>query len=50
MPRRRYTYTRRNRDNDEPRRRRTVFMRPGVQISILLVVGLIIFILLQSAR
>jgi hypothetical protein len=50
MPRK-YTYTRkrRSRNNTENRRRRTVFMRPGVQITILLVAALIIFIILQSA-
>jgi len=48
MPRRRY-YTRRSRRGDSDyRRRRTVFMRPGVQVSILLVVALIIYIILQS--
>jgi hypothetical protein len=46
--RRRNTYTRRRRNYDEPRRRRTVLMRPGVQIGILLVVALIIFVILQS--
>ena len=30
-------------------RRRSIMMRPGVQITILLVVGLIVYILLQSA-
>jgi len=47
MPRRN-TYTRRRRTYNEPRRRRSVMMRPGVQIGILLVAALIIFILLQS--
>ena len=38
---------RRRRSNTEPRRR-SVLMRPGVQVTVLLVVGLIIYILLQS--
>ena len=38
---------RRRRSNTEPRRR-SVLMRPVVQITILLVVGFIIYILLQS--
>ena len=46
---------RRNREYRRPRRRntenrrRSVLMRPGVQITIVLVVGLIIYIILQSA-
>ena len=49
MPRR-YNYTRRRTSSrrDTDYRRRTVFMKPGVQVSILLVVALIIFIILQS--
>jgi len=49
MPRR-YEYTRRRRTTrrDREYRRRSVFMRPSVQISIVLVVALIIFIILQS--
>ena len=44
---------RRNRDNRRRRNRsdyrpRSVFMRPGVQITVLLVVALIVFIILQS--
>jgi len=46
--RRRNTYTRRRRNYNEPRRRRSAMTRPEVQIGILLVVALIIFILLQS--
>ena len=46
MPRR-YAYTRR-RKRSTSNRRRSVFMRPGVQITILLVAALIVFILLQS--
>jgi hypothetical protein len=38
---------RRRRSNTEPRRR-SVLMRPGVQVTVLLVVGLVIYILLQS--
>ena len=38
---------RRRRSNTEPRRR-SVLMRQGVQVTVLLVVGLIIYILLQS--
>ena len=47
MPRRYKTTPRRRRRDPEYRRRRTVFMRPGVQISILLVAALIVFIILQ---
>lgn len=48
MPRR-YSYTRRrSRKDPEYRRRRTVFMRPSVQITILLVAALIVFIILQG--
>ena len=48
MPRR-YNYNRRRRTRrDSTYKRRTVFMKPGVQVSILLVVALIIFIILQS--
>jgi rhodanese-related sulfurtransferase len=39
---------RRPRRNNTERRPRSVLMRPGVQITILLVVALIIFIILQS--
>jgi uncharacterized membrane protein YccC len=46
---------RRNRDNrrhyrrrNTERRPRSALMRPGVQITVLLVVGLIIYIILQS--
>jgi hypothetical protein len=38
---------RRRRSNTEPRRR-SVLMRPGVQVTVLLVVGLVIYILLQN--
>lgn len=48
MPRR-YSYTRKRKRDPEYRRRRTVFMRPSVQIAILLVAALVVFILLQSA-
>ncbi len=44
---RRYSYPRRRR-RDPEYRRRTVFMRPSVQITILLVAVLIVFIILQS--
>jgi hypothetical protein len=49
----RKTVYRRNRDNRRRRNRsdyrpRSVLMRPGVQIGILLVVALIVFIILQS--
>ncbi len=44
----RYKEYRHRRRNTEYRRR-SVMMRPGVQIAILLVVGLIIYIILQSA-
>jgi hypothetical protein len=46
MPRR-YVYTRRRR-RDPDQHRRTVFMRPGVQMTILLVAALVVFLLLQS--
>ena len=36
------------RRNNAERRPRSVMMRPGVQITILIVVALIIFIILQS--
>ncbi|PWB71031.1 MAG: rhodanese-like domain-containing protein [Anaerolineales bacterium] len=48
MPRR-YNQDRSRRRNRETSRRRTVFMRPGVQISIVLVAALIIFIILQMS-
>ena len=38
---------RRRRSNTEPRRR-SVLMRPGVQVTVLIVVGLIVYIILQS--
>jgi len=44
---RRYKEHRRRRTNTEYRRR-TVFMRPSVQITILLVAALVVFIILQS--
>jgi hypothetical protein len=50
MPRR-YNYNnrgRRKRRNPEYRRWRSVFMRPSVQITILLFAALVIFIILQS--
>ena len=50
MSRRRYTYTRRrrtNRDSDY-RRRRSVFMKPGVQITILIIAALVVYIILQA--
>jgi hypothetical protein len=47
MSRRYQSYRRRRRDPGY-RRRRTVFMRPSVQITILLVAALVIFIILQS--
>ena len=47
---RRYRENRRHpRRNNPEYRRRSVMMRPGVQIAILLVVGLIIYIILQSS-
>jgi hypothetical protein len=48
---RRYGYSRRrgSRRNTENRRRRTALMNPVVQISILGVVALVIYLLLQSA-
>lgn len=45
---RRYSYPRRRRRDPDQRRRRTVFMKPGVQIGIILVAALIVYILLQS--
>ncbi|MBK9924339.1 MAG: hypothetical protein IPP66_03525 [Anaerolineales bacterium] len=49
MPRRyQYTPRRRRRDPDSTRRR-SVFMRPSVQITIVLVAALIIYVILQSA-
>ena len=48
MPRR-YQYSpRRRRRDPDTRRRRTVFMKPSVQIGIILVAALIVYILLQS--
>jgi len=49
MPRRYNTSRRRtSRRRDSGYRRRTIMMKPSVQVSILLVVALIIFIILQS--
>ena len=48
MPRRYQTTPRRRRRDPEYLRRRTVFMRPSVQITIILVAALIVFIILQS--
>jgi hypothetical protein len=51
MSQRRYQYSprrRRRRDPDNTRRR-TVFMKPSVQIAIVLVAALIVYIILQSA-
>ena len=46
---RRYRENRRRpRRNNTENRRRWVMMRPGVQITVLLVVGLIIYVILQS--
>jgi len=47
---RRYNYNRRRgrRKDSDYRKRRTVFMRPSVQITILLAAALIVFIILQS--
>jgi cell division septal protein FtsQ len=45
---RRRSYTSRRRRRDTEYRRRSVFMRPSVQITIILVAALVIFILLQS--
>lgn len=47
MPRRYQSSRRRKRDTGY--RRRSVMMRPSVQITILLVAALIVFIILQSA-
>lgn len=44
---RRYRERRRRRNHTEYRRR-TVFMRPSVQITIVLIAALIVFIILQS--
>ena len=49
MPRRN-NYTRRRRRDPGYGRRRTVFMRPSVQITILLVAALVIYIILQSSK
>ena len=40
---------RRRRRNPTEHRRRSVFMRPSVQITILLVTALVIYIILQSS-
>jgi len=47
MPRRYQTSPRRRR-RDTEYRRRSVFMKPSVQIGIILVAALIVYILLQS--
>lgn len=47
MPRRYYS-TRRRRTRDTDHRRRSVFMRPSVQLTIILVAALVIFLILQS--
>lgn len=44
----RYSYTRRRRRDPDQRRRRTVFMKPSVQIGILIVAAFVIFLILQS--
>jgi len=44
-----YRSRRRHRRTHTTPRRRSVMMRPSVQISVLLVVGLIIYIMLQNA-
>jgi len=50
MPRRKYqNYPRHRRRDPQYSRRRSVFMRPSVQITILLVAALVIYIILQSA-
>jgi len=48
MYRRYREYRRRPRRHNTENRRRSVMMRPGVQIAILFVAGLIIYIILQS--
>jgi len=48
MYRRYREYRRRPRRRNAEYRRRSVMMRPGVQIAILLVAALIIYIILQS--
>jgi hypothetical protein len=48
MPRR-YTYNRRRTRRNPEYRRRSVFMQPGVQITIIVVAALVIYIILQSA-
>jgi len=46
---RRYRENRRRpRRNNTESRRRSIMMRPGVQVTVLLVVGLVIYIILQS--
>lgn len=40
---------RRRRNPTEYRRRRSVFMRPSVQITILLVTALVIYLILQNS-
>ncbi len=45
---RRYKERRYRRRSNPEYRRRSVFMRPSVQITILLVAALVVFILLQS--
>ena len=44
----RYRETRPRRRRNREHRPRSVMMRPGVQIAILVIVGLIIYIILQS--
>jgi len=46
---RRYRERRQYRRHNRERRPRSVMMRPGVQIAVLIVVGLIIYIILQSS-
>jgi uncharacterized membrane protein YccC len=45
---RRYRETRQRRRRNREYRPRSILMRPGVQIAILVIVGLIIYIILQS--
>jgi hypothetical protein len=49
MPRRTQYSPRRRRRDPEYSRRRSVFMRPSVQITILLVAAFVVFLILQSA-
>lgn len=48
MPRRYQSNQRRRRRNPDTYRRRSVLMRPSVQITILIVTALLIYIILQS--